>query len=41
MADNDFLDQWHQFEEQATEEALLAWCRENEIPIEGKDSDPP
>lgn len=30
---NDLLDQWHQFEDAATREALLDWCRANEVPI--------
>jgi hypothetical protein len=30
----DFLEQWHQYEEQATEEALQEWCANHKIQIE-------
>jgi hypothetical protein len=28
------LDQWHQFEDKAAEEALREWCRDNEIELD-------
>ncbi len=31
---NELLDQWYEFENEATRKALLDWCRANKIPIE-------
>ncbi len=33
LEDNDLLDKWHHFEDEATKEALLAWCEENGVPV--------
>lgn len=30
---NDLLEKWHQFEDEATRQALLDWCEANEVPI--------
>lgn len=33
LRENDLLERWYKFEEDATEEALRSWCRENDIEI--------
>jgi hypothetical protein len=35
LADRGVLQQWYEFEQAATTEALCAWCQENEIELTG------
>ena len=36
---NDLLDKWYTFENESTREALLDWCKANEVPIEDSTAD--
>ncbi len=31
---HNMLDKWHEYEQQATQDALLSWCRDNDIEVD-------
>ena len=35
----DMLEQWYEYEDEKTREALLQWCKENDIEVELEDED--